>query len=60
MLSPDFEARGDSQGSCGYSKPTKIEGIGRVVKIFAGRTFVLLMEEDGTLWSWGANNYGQV
>lgn len=35
-------------------------GIGNVIDIAAGSAHVLALKEDGTVWAWGANDYGQL
>jgi len=55
----DIPHLGFNVGSCGYTKPIKIQGIGRIVKIAGGAGTILAMEEDGTLWTWGLNDFGQ-
>ena len=47
-------------GGTGYrSSPIQIEGTSWD-KIATGRAGVIASKTDGTLWSWGSNNYGQL
>lgn len=38
--------------------PTQVNNLSSVVKIAAGAYHALALKEDGTLWSWGYNEYG--
>lgn len=40
--------------------PIQVMGLNNVVKIAAGRFFSLAVKNDGTLWTWGQNLYGQL
>lgn len=45
-----------------YDKPRPIpvtEGTG-VAIIACGQSFAMMVKNDGTIWSWGLNNYGQL
>jgi alpha-tubulin suppressor-like RCC1 family protein len=35
-------------------------GIGNVTDIAAGLAHVVALKDDGTVWAWGSNNYGQL
>ena len=39
------------------SKPTQITGLPKVMDIAAGKSHSLAVEESGTVWGWGNNNY---
>lgn len=39
------------------SKPTQINGLPKVMDIAAGKSHSLAVEESGTVWGWGNNNY---
>ncbi|WP_438011640.1 hypothetical protein WME89_25195 [Sorangium sp. So ce321] len=47
-------------------RPVKVSGLGTVKAIAAGRNYEgaghysLALLEDGTVWAWGANNWGQL
>ena len=40
--------------------PVRVPGLSRVVAIAAGFHYTLAVRDDGTLWSWGANECGQL
>lgn len=45
-----------------YDKPEPVpvtEGTG-VAIIACGESFAMMVKDDGTIWSWGLNNYGQL
>lgn len=43
-----------------HPTPVIIPGLTDVVDIAAGGSFTLALKSDGTVWSWGANIYGQL
>ena len=45
------------QGS--YS-PVQVKGLSSVHSISAGRNYSIALKDDGTVWSWGGNYYGQL
>ncbi|MBI1910128.1 MAG: Ig-like domain-containing protein [Deltaproteobacteria bacterium] len=42
------------------SRPALVAGLNNVVDIAAGTSFTLALRGDGTVWSWGFNNRGQL
>ena len=44
----------------GIIVPTQVKGLENVKDIAVGTNFVLVLKTDGTVWAWGANNYGQL
>ncbi|MCI4397454.1 MAG: hypothetical protein JHC34_01310, partial [Acidobacteria bacterium] len=41
--------------------PVRVSGLmGAVTAIAAGEAHSLALQSDGTVWAWGANNYGQL
>lgn len=40
--------------------PVQVSGLTNVVAIAAGRFFSLAVKNDGTVWTWGQNLYGQL
>jgi hypothetical protein len=42
------------------AKPEQISGLTDIVKIASGDTHYLALKRDGTVWTWGNNNEGQV
>lgn len=50
----------DSKKTDGVPVPTKVEGIRGVKAIAAGDSHMLALKSDGTVWSWGSNEYGQL
>lgn len=41
-------------------KSTKLVNLDNIIQISAGATHALALASDGTVWSWGRNNYGQL
>jgi alpha-tubulin suppressor-like RCC1 family protein len=44
----------------GYSSPVQVGALTTWSKVAAGNFHSLAIKTDGTLWSWGNNNYGQL
>ncbi|MFD2256594.1 hypothetical protein ACFSSA_07900 [Luteolibacter algae] len=45
------------------SLPVPVSGVpemSSIVEIGSGENFTLALDDQGTLWGWGANNYGQI
>jgi len=42
------------------SSPVQVTGISGVIAIAAGYYHSLALKNDGTVWAWGRNNYGQL
>ncbi|OPY30553.1 MAG: Regulator of chromosome condensation (RCC1) repeat protein [Methanocella sp. PtaU1.Bin125] len=40
--------------------PVKVDGLNNIVKISVGYSHAMALENDGTVWTWGDNRYGQV
>ncbi len=40
--------------------PTQVQGLKDIVDISAGEDYILAVKDDGTVWSWGYNYYGQL
>ncbi len=49
-----------SNSSTAYQKPTKIAGLTGVKRIAGGTYTACAVKNDGTVWCWGANYYGNV
>lgn len=41
-------------------EPRKVPGLTNVAAIAAGGAFTLALRTDGTVWSWGANSFGEL
>ncbi|NLM10154.1 MAG: hypothetical protein GX213_05130 [Clostridiaceae bacterium] len=41
-------------------EPLIIEGLNRVIAANGGEYFSMVLKEDGTVWAWGRNDYGQL
>ena len=59
----------DTNGLLGYSQgmgcvdvftPVQLNGLRNIESIMAGTTHAVALENDGTVWTWGANHYGQI
>jgi alpha-tubulin suppressor-like RCC1 family protein len=55
-------ALGLGPGTVGHTfyKPQKLVGLDDVIAITAGNDHSLALRVDGTVWAWGANNFGQL
>jgi alpha-tubulin suppressor-like RCC1 family protein len=42
------------------STPAGVQNISNVKTVSAGKNFVLALKNDGSVWSWGGNKYGQL
>ncbi len=51
---------GNGANGADVSSPVQVSGLSNVVKITSGRFFSLAVKDDGTVWSWGQNLYGQL
>ena len=40
--------------------PTQVSGLSNVIAIAAGYFHTMALKEDGTLWTWGDNRYGEL
>jgi alpha-tubulin suppressor-like RCC1 family protein len=40
--------------------PVTVTGLSNVVAVAAGNTFTIVLKEDGSVWSWGNNEHGQL
>ena len=40
--------------------PARLEGLGGIVDVSGGGAHVLALKDDGTVWAWGSNTYGQL
>jgi alpha-tubulin suppressor-like RCC1 family protein len=43
-----------------YSSPKQVGALTTWLNVAGGRYYTLATKTDGTLWSWGQNNYGQL
>jgi uncharacterized protein (TIGR03437 family) len=55
---------GDGTGTCDWppivTTPVEVSGLTGVVAVAAGGWHSLAVKEDGTVWAWGWNEYGQL
>ncbi|HYH98847.1 RCC1 domain-containing protein, partial [Hyalangium sp.] len=51
---------GDGTLAVSRSLPVQVVGLTRVVAVVAGFAHSLALREDGTVWGWGDNTYGQL
>lgn len=50
-----------SQGSSRFvEEPSQVIGLSDVVAVSAGVTYSLALRDDGSVWTWGANNLGEL
>jgi len=43
-----------------YHRPVRVKGIDDVTQIACGREHMLVLRRDGTVWTWGSNDEGQL
>lgn len=56
----DYGQLGDGT-NVNRSTPARVQGLsGTFIAIAAGNNFALAVRQDGTVWAWGANSYGQL
>jgi len=61
-----FDAAGNESGRSAQACAITLTGTGNLTigneyeKISAGEAHVMFIKSDGSLWAWGANNYGQL
>lgn len=51
---------GNGTNGADVTTPVQVQGLTHVVKIAAGRFFSLAVKDDGSVWTWGQNLYGQL
>lgn len=51
---------GNGPGFVRQAMPVRVDGLENVVAIAAGQDFSLALKQDGTLWSFGGNSWGQL
>ncbi|MCL1904790.1 MAG: hypothetical protein FWG19_01530, partial [Methanomassiliicoccaceae archaeon] len=51
---------GDSGNGTNKNTPVKVSDLTDVKTITTGTTHSLAVKNDGTVWAWGVNNYGQL
>jgi alpha-tubulin suppressor-like RCC1 family protein len=44
----------------GINVPVEVPGLDHVIKVAAGDGFSGALKDDGTVWTWGGNNFGQL
>jgi alpha-tubulin suppressor-like RCC1 family protein len=49
-----------TQPNCVATTPQEVPGLTGVSDVMAGDGFVLARKSDGTVWSWGSNEFGQI
>lgn len=50
----------NSSGCTCKKTPQQISGLNNIIAIAAGYTMSIALRSDGTVWSWGRNDYGQL
>ncbi len=51
---------GDGNDPTGSDTPVQVSAISDVVAVASGSNFSVALKSDGTVWSWGSNQYGQL
>lgn len=59
LLATGGLTRSGESGKPQYT-PQRVQGLDAIVQIAGGSTHMLALKSDGTVWSWGANRYGQL
>jgi alpha-tubulin suppressor-like RCC1 family protein len=44
----------------GISVPFQVPGLSNVIGVSAGDGFTAILKSDGTVWTWGGNNFGEL
>ena len=44
----------------GVNVPLQVPGLDHVIGVSAGDGFTAILKSDGTVWTWGGNNFGQL
>ncbi|MGA9141719.1 MAG: hypothetical protein WBZ29_15955 [Methanocella sp.] len=44
----------------GYPEPSMIPGLSDITAIDAGQSYAMALKDDGTVWTWGSNAYGEL
>ena len=52
--------RPNEEAVSGYFPPTRVEGLPAIVEVYAGTSHQCARTEEGHIWCWGMNNYGQL
>jgi alpha-tubulin suppressor-like RCC1 family protein len=58
--SNEYGQVGSEGGSGEQHVPVQVKGLDGVKDISAGMHFTLALKNDGTVWAWGRNDYGQL
>ncbi|WP_276358152.1 Ig-like domain-containing protein, partial [Cohnella caldifontis] len=51
---------GDGDRTAGRGTPYRVQGLSGVTAVEAGEHHSLALKNDGTVWAWGGNGYGQL
>ena len=51
---------GDGTTGTDKTSPVQVSGLSNIISITAGRFFSMAVKNDGTVWAWGQNLYGQL
>ncbi|MBI2257907.1 MAG: T9SS type A sorting domain-containing protein [Flavobacteriia bacterium] len=58
--SDDFGQIGDGLNNWGSNIPLLVSNLTEIIAVTAGSNHTLALKNDGTVWSWGFNAYGQL
>jgi alpha-tubulin suppressor-like RCC1 family protein len=50
----------NSDGLCYNAKPVQVTGLAGATAVSGGEIFALALRNDGTVWAWGYNYYGEL
>ncbi|HUP31168.1 MAG TPA: hypothetical protein VM122_13400 [Usitatibacter sp.] len=53
-------ATGNIVDGTSFARPYRIPGLDRARAVSAGNGYTLVLRDDGTVWAWGTNRYGQL
>jgi alpha-tubulin suppressor-like RCC1 family protein len=56
----DLNGLGNGQSSGLQATPVTIPGLHNIVQLVTGNTTAYALGDDGTVWAWGIDNFGQV
>ena len=56
----EYGQLGNGTTTSSHEKPVQVSGISDIVAVAGGEGHTIALKSDGTVWTWGWNNYGQL
>ncbi|MCA9199507.1 MAG: HYR domain-containing protein, partial [Planctomycetales bacterium] len=60
VFGPTLKTWGAGYSSASSATPSVVAGLTNVIAVASGTFHVVALRQDGTVWAWGANYYGQL